>query len=828
MRTEKLLAAVLAVGIWGPASVGLAQQADAGPDSQQQQPPQQKTLLGRLNDFGRSLFGGQGTNNQTDNTTPPPSPPPSPSDDQGQQQLMQPEPPRAGGVAPSPSRIAGGQLPDEPPADMVPNDSGGASNVPSGLPAVGDSWSRYTVGGSAAPTGPDQGISPPSSPAPAPTAPTASPADSSAAGTPGPALHELLEGFRDSVFTDDSAAPSRGAPSAAAAPPAAVPSGAVGNQTPTLAPPRPSTAASPSPPVEDPSPLPSSPAPASPSPWSPAPVAPSPAAGSRLIGPIGQGGQSSQSSPPAPKSSPVVESRSEPAPEAEPGVLIARKGPMLSVQTKGPRRIAIGKEAVYEVQIENAGDVAAEEVAVAVGLPESADMAGVEASAGTSRVSPPGNGGTWIQWNLSRLEARARERLVLRLVPRQNRPFDLAVRWDCKAAASQATIEVQEPRLVLRLEGPSEVSYGKKEVFRLHLSNSGNGMAENVLLRLLPLGSGDNRPVSHSIAALAAGEERVLEVELTARQTGVLTIQVGVKADSGAHAEVAQRVLVRRAGLQVAAEGPAVQYVGAAAIYRIHLRNPGNAPARNLRLAADLPAGGKYLAGSEGAHLTTGNQVQWTLAALEAGTERTYTVKCSLGLPGAARIEVRASADDELTAVSEALTRVAAMAELRLEVKEPDGPVPVGDEAVYELHVHNRGTKEAQDVEILGYFSAGIEPVAAEGAAYRLGPGRVLFQPIASLPAGEEVKLTIRARAAAAGNHVFRAEVHCPRLGTRLVSEQTTHFYQEGHATLQAARDLPPLADGQPQAEPPRTADRRWSPGMAPQGAPVTPPPTPR
>ena len=96
-------------------------------------------------------------------------------------------------------------------------------------------------------------------------------------------------------------------------------------------------------------------------------------------------------------------------------------------------------------------------------------------------------------------------------------------------------------------------------------------------------------------------------------------------------------MLVRRAGLLVAAEGPAMQYVGAAATYRIHLRNPGNAPARNVRVTADLPAGGKYLAGSEGARLTAaGNQVQWTLAALDAGAQRDFAVKCSLGLPGGA------------------------------------------------------------------------------------------------------------------------------------------------------------------------------------------------
>ncbi len=53
---------------------------------------------------------------------------------------------------------------------------------------------------------------------------------------------------------------------------------------------------------------------------------------------------------------------------------MARKSPLLSVETKGPRRIAIGKEATYEVTIQNSGEVVAEEVVVFVGLPESAEI----------------------------------------------------------------------------------------------------------------------------------------------------------------------------------------------------------------------------------------------------------------------------------------------------------------------------------------------------------------------------------------------------------------------------------------------------------------------
>jgi hypothetical protein len=562
----------------------------------------------------------------------------------------------------------------------------------------------------------------------------------------------------------------------------------------------------------------------------------------------------------APRPIAAAGAKAEPAAEAESNVLIARKSPILSIETKGPRRIAIGKEAAYEVTIQNSGEVAAEEVVVYVGLPESADISGADASAGTPRMLPRGNnggnsvgnsgasssigsignsgnsssvggggnGGTGlIQWNLGRLDAKMREKLVLRLVPRQSQPFDLAVRWDFKPVTSQATIEVQEPKLALHLDGPAEVAFGKKEVFKLKLSNTGNGAAENVLLTLLPLGNGDNHPVSQRIASLGAGEERSLDVELTARETGTLTIQVAVKADAGAHAELAERVLVRRAALQVGAEGPAMQYVNTSAAYRIWLRNSGNTAAKNVKVLAAMPAGAKSLASSDGGrHTADGNQVQWTLPALEPGVERSFLVKCSLGLPGAARLVVRASADDELVAATEAVTRVEAMAELRLQVKEPDGPVPVGEEASYELHIRNRGTKDAQDVEIMGYFSQGIEPVSAEGAPHRLGPGRVVFKPVASLAAGEEIKFTIRARADVAGNHVFRAEVHCKPLGARLVAEQTTHYYQDGQLPQQATRDAAPGDGGPPSREPPRTADRRLPLGVAPQGEPPATPPS--
>lgn len=460
------------------------------------------------------------------------------------------------------------------------------------------------------------------------------------------------------------------------------------------------------------------------------------------------------------------------------GVLMTRKGPVLAVKTTGPRKILVGRESAYEILIHNSGEVAAEDLVVYITLPPWADVLGAEASTGATQVSGSADAPAPFLWKLGQLPAGGRERLSLRIVPRESRPFDLAVRWEYKPVASQAMIEVQEPKLEMALEGPRDVLFGKREVYTLKLANTGTGDAENVVITLQPLGPGDGQPASHPLGALPAGQQRAIEVEMTPRQAGELTIQLSARADGGARAELVEKVLVRRAALALAVAGPQVQFVGAEAVYAIRVSNPGNAPARNIRLDAAIPPGAKYVAGIDSAQVNAGaTRVQWTIDSLNPGAEQVFEMRCHLGSAGANRLEVLASAADDLSAVGSAITSVEAMADLALEVKDPVGPVAVGQEALYEVHVRNRGTKSAEGVEVVAFFSNGVEPIGAEGGLYRINPGQVAFSPIVAIGPGEQITLKIRAKAGAPGSHVFRAEVLCKPLGTRLVSEETTHFY---------------------------------------------------
>lgn len=511
----------------------------------------------------------------------------------------------------------------------------------------------------------------------------------------------------------------------------------------------------------------------------------------------------------------------------EPSVLIDHKSPQISVETIGPRKIVVGKEAAYEVVLQNTGEQAAEEVAVTVGLPDWAEVAGSFASTGEVAAA---DHSVPCRWVLRRVEAHSKEKLTLKIVPRQSKPFELAVRWDFKQSPSQALIEVQEPKLSMRLDGPREVLFGKKELYQLKLGNSGNGPAENVTLTLMPLTIGDSQPVTHRLGTIPAGDQRTIEVELTARQSGKVKIRVEANGDGGAHADLAESVLVHRGALLVEVDGPAVQFVGTPAGYRVVVRNPGDAAATNVKITAKLPTGMRFVSGSGGAvvdNAADGGRVRWTLDRLEAGERRELQMKCTLAVSGPNRLEIASAADDDLAAATAAVTRVEAMADLRLDLKEPDGPVPVGAEAVYELHVRNRGTKAAENVEVLAYFSQGVEPVAATGHSNHIKPGEVVFDMVPAIAPASELVLTVKAKAQVAGNHVFRAEVHCKSAGTRLVREEMTRYYQENPSQQQTLAGGTPGqrgdADGSRDGQ--RTAERQ-APLPLPQ-APDEPLPTP-
>ena len=460
--------------------------------------------------------------------------------------------------------------------------------------------------------------------------------------------------------------------------------------------------------------------------------------------------------------------------------------PPLRVEIAGPHGVTMGKPSTVVINLHHDGEQVAEDVQVRI-----AAGAGVTLQPGkptSGEVKGPAEGsisasGLPLLWHLPRVAPRSHEQLKVQLVAGSSEPFELAVEWTSKPAALRAAIVVKQPQLELSLAGPAEMTFGEEKTFTLTVSNPGNGDAERVLIAVA---AGESSPQQLDAGTIPAGYKKEIPLVVTAAQAGSLELKCTASAEGGLTAQTAARIQVRKAELAVALDGPAHKFAGTEAVYPLTISNQGTAVAENVELTLHLPAGARYLGGIEGS--TAGpTAVRWKLARLPAGMTRSYEVRLMLAAPGAnlVRVQAQAACGDAEASLP---TEVEAVADLKLVVNDPTGPLPVDRPAVYEVQVVNRGSQAAHQVRIVMQFSEGVEPEAFEGCQARIVPGQVLCQPLPELGPGEQVTLRIKAKAQAAGAHRFRVEVTSPDASGRLVTEGTTRFYVETGRTSPAAR----------------------------------------
>lgn len=454
--------------------------------------------------------------------------------------------------------------------------------------------------------------------------------------------------------------------------------------------------------------------------------------------------------------------------------VILSRGPSLRVETTGPKTLKLGTEATYTIQVHNDGDVAANDVFIRAGLPASAKVVAEGSSAEAAHASDAPNEQRFV-WTIAHLAARGTENLTLRVTPTNNEFISLFVDWTIRPVSAVAQIEVQQPQLEMSVFGPKDIAYGEAAKYTIRLSNPGNGDADNVTVEF---SYGQEKLEPKSIGSLAAGQQQEISLELTARQSGALPVTAIATAAGGLRAEASQEVLVRRAALEAEVTGDASIFAGSPANYRVVVRNAGNAPANQVIANVSLPVGAQLTHGSDEAQ-TTQNGLLWNVGILPPNGERAIEFQLTLSVPGDNAVGMRVSGVGDLEATGSFVTRVEALADLKLTVNDPQGPVAVGHECVYEIHIANRGTKAATKINVVAQFSQGIEPIDASGAPAELVPGQVLFQPIPRIDPGQEVTLIIRSKADSHGPKRFRAEVSCEELDTQLVAQETTHFFPD-------------------------------------------------
>lgn len=466
-------------------------------------------------------------------------------------------------------------------------------------------------------------------------------------------------------------------------------------------------------------------------------------------------------------------------------VLMSQHLPAIASNVSGPDRIVVGREARYRVVMRNQGDVAAERLTATVTAPEWAEVRSAVPSIGVV----PGQSSP-ITWSMDRLEGGAEATLELVLVARTGRPIELAVSWSQAPIATAATVQVEEPKLTMAVAGPDEVQFGRPQRYRLTLTNPGTGVSEGVQVHLLPPGSGQGAPSTHTLGDLPAGMSRSVEVELTPREAGQLVVKARATAVGGLTAECSKPIRCLKPELRVDWRCPQQAYAGAVSAYDFRVHNAGTSPAEGAQFAIKLPTGFEPVEATDGRTYNSAERtLTWNIGTLAAGDSFYLRLNGAATQPGECALEIGARSADNLTAdANVAKMTIVALADLKLEIQDPKGPLPLEKEVTYQIRVKNRGQVGAEAVRVVALFSQGIEPLSASGAPCKIADGRVAFETTPNLAAGQELVLSVRAKAQVAGTHIFRAEAQCRDQGNKLSAEETTQFYQND-ATASSAID---------------------------------------
>ncbi len=466
------------------------------------------------------------------------------------------------------------------------------------------------------------------------------------------------------------------------------------------------------------------------------------------------------------------------------GALIQSNGPKLNVNSIGPEKISIGKMAQYEIVVQNMENHRAENIVVGINFPEWVEISTSVPTTG-SREMTDGVNDPKIVWEIPIVEAGTTEKIVIDVIPREPRTFDMDVEWTFIPIKGRATVEVTEPQLNIQISGPTDVQFGEKALYHVTVSNPGTGTAENVQV-MLPEALGGERA---TLGNIEPQEQKKFQVELIARSAGSMDLTTTVMADGDLNRSDTKEIIVRRAVLNVQLQGPPMKYAGTTATYQLTVSNQGDAMARDVVAAIALPSGIEFISGIDNVEQIDGG-IRWNVGMLSPGNQRTYQITCNMSAAGEINIEAASRGAGDLAATHAFMTRVEAVADLVLIVEDPKGPLPTGQEIEYQIRVRNRGTRSARNVDIVMHFSEGVEPIKAEGIANDITPGQVSFSPIAQIDPGEEILLKIRANASTAGSHRFRAQLLCEESDSHEVAEGTTRFFGEASTTTNHSADV--------------------------------------
>jgi uncharacterized repeat protein (TIGR01451 family) len=277
------------------------------------------------------------------------------------------------------------------------------------------------------------------------------------------------------------------------------------------------------------------------------------------------------------------------------------------------------------------------------------------------------------------------------------------------------------PALTIRAIGPRTAGINQPFNYRVEVTNPGDQVARNVVVRTKNLDdsiefiSSTPKPTEYgrqyewSIGDIAPGSAaRVIDIQMKSQKRGSVGMCYEVLSDADQlRTEACAETEIIAPCIALDIDGPTTANVGDEVLFNLNVQNQCDEPLENIQLTIRHDQGllrpGKS------------NPATFELPRLQFGETRSLPVTFNVLSPGTRCFDVEISAEGGHTATARRCIEVGQAAQSQMQSQiELDviggQPVEVGDELLLEIRVTNRGNVPLNNPILTNRFSSSIEP----------------------------------------------------------------------------------------------------------------------
>jgi len=454
--------------------------------------------------------------------------------------------------------------------------------------------------------------------------------------------------------------------------------------------------------------------------------------------------------------------------------------PQLTLEKSGPRDLQVGKPARFEVIIRNVGAATAHDTVLRDAVPYGTSLITTMPPASPGDTNTPSGE---LFWAIGELKAGEEARVAMEVMPELEGDIGSVASVTFRADATVRS-RVTKPALEITAEPPQPTLIGEMMAVDITLSNPGTGTATGVIIEgILPdsVSHPAGREVEFDVGQLEPGSSRSISLKLATITPGVHEIRIGARADGGIEVARPLRAEITAPMLELHADIPKRRYLQRPATCTLTMHNTGTAPALAVELAAQLPAGMKFVrANNAGYYDEKTHRVLWSLEELPAGEEGAVEF---VAMPTVLGPQTIVAAVRNPTGLADQLSHsieVEGLASLALEVADSEDPIEINGLTEYVVRVENQGTKAATNVALSAKLLGDLQPVEARGPVpYEVQNLMITFEPLASLAPADEAVFHVQVRGRRPGNQRVQFQLQSDELQTPITSEEMTHVYAD-------------------------------------------------